>query len=546
MVQRPHLVEAQRKMMIGDPMEERGRRDALNRASGSSGQWEAPAEFHKPYLPSFPNETFPDSLQRFAQGLSRGTQTPIDLAAMLVMGMCASAYHGHVSVFVRNGWTEPTNLFIATVLAPGNRKSAAFKEAVEPLEEIERELQLSMRNEIARQESEYRTLEARKVQLEKEAAKADNPAERKSKSAEAVAVAQQLAATKVPVSPELLVSDITPESLVTKLAEHERISVASPEGEVFAMSTKYAKNEHVNCDVLLKGHSGDAIKVIRRGRHEHIRRPALTINVAIQPNVLQTAGENKVYRGRGLLARFLYSLPVSTIGRREIAPLPLSEKDRQDYRRLIRNLAAIEPATDQNGEPAPRLLYLSFEANEVLKDFERELEPQLTEDGELGVIADWAGKLCGAVVRISAVLWLAENADRLNPWPKDISGDVMFRAIKIGLYLIEHAKAAFAEMGADPQVEHAKRLLRWIERERVKTFTRRDAHQAHRARFKTVEEIDPVLDLLESHNYIRQQLQMDQETRRGRKASQPYEVNPHVFVEVIEAESIQAEGCGTL
>jgi replicative DNA helicase len=541
MVTRPHLVETQRQILTGD-LEDRGRREALNR----SGQWEPPAEFYKHDLPLFPIETLPDSLQRFAQGLSRGTQTPIDLAAMLITGMCASAYHGHVSVFVRHGWTEPTNLFIATVLAPGNRKSAAFSQAVEPLEEIERELQLSMRNEIARQESEYRTLEARKVQLEKDAAKADNPVERKAKSAEAVAVAQQLAATKVPVSPELLVSDITPESLVTKLAEHERISVASPEGEIFELTARYAKNGQVNCEVLLKGHSGDAIKVIRRGRHEHVRRPALTINVAIQPNVLQTAGENKVYRGRGLLARFLYSLPVSTIGRREIAPVPLSEKDRQDYRRVIRALAGIEPTTDQNGEAAPRLLFLSFEANEILKDFERELEPKLAEDGDLGVIADWAGKLCGAAVRISAVLWLSENADRLNPWPKDISGDAMAQAIKIGRYLIEHARAAFAEMGADPQVENAKRLLRWIEHDRVKVFTRRDAHQAHRARFKTVDEIDPVLDLLESHGYIRPQTQMDQETRRGRKASQSYEVNPHIFVELIESEAIQAEGCGVL
>jgi replicative DNA helicase len=261
---------------------------------------------------------------------------------------------------------------------------------------------------------------------------------------------------------------------------------------------------------------------------------------------LQTAGENKVYRGRGLLARFLYSLPVSTIGRREIAPVPLSEKDRQDYRRVIRALAGIEPTTDQNGEAAPRLLFLSFEANEILKDFERELEPKLAEDGDLGVIADWAGKLCGAVVRISAVLWLAENFDRLNPWPKDISGDAMAQAIKIGRYLIEHARAAFAEMGADPQVENARRLLRWIEHDRVKVFTRRDAHQAHRARFKTVDEIDPVLDLLESHGYIRPQTQMDQEMRRGRKPSQSYEVNPHIFVELIESEAIQAEGCGVL
>lgn len=104
----------------------------------------------------------------------------------------------------------------------------------------------------------------------------------------------------------------------------------------------------------------------------------------------------------------------------------------------------------------------------------------------------------------------------------------MRNAIKIGRYLTEHARAAFAEMGTDEQLENAKRLLRWIERTETRKFTRRESHQAHRSRFKTVDEIDPALDLLESHNYIRVQAD-NSDKRPGRKASQAYDVNPFLF-----------------
>ena len=43
----------------------------------------------------------------------------------------------------------------------------------------------------------------------------------------------------------------------------------------------------VNIDVLLKGHSGDSIRVDRIGRNsESIMNPSLSVLLAVQPNVL--------------------------------------------------------------------------------------------------------------------------------------------------------------------------------------------------------------------------------------------------------------------
>jgi hypothetical protein len=73
--------------------------------------------------------------------------------------------------------------------------------------------------------------------------------------------------------------------------------------------------------------------------------------------------------------------------------------------------------------------------------------------------------------------------------------------------------AAFGVMGADPKADKAAKVWRAI-CERVEcsevsesappTFTRRDAHQWCRRLFPGgVDELDPVLDLLERHNLIR-------------------------------------------
>lgn len=276
----------------------------------------------------------------------------------------------------------------------------------------------------------------------------------------------------------------------------------------------------------MKAHSGDSVRVDRRGRSEHIEHPTLTIGLTVQPAVIRGLADEPNFRGQGLLARFNYSMPRSTVGHRQVAPLPCSESICKDFKYVIAALAQIEPLSDPDGRSVPRMLYLTANANNLLKEFETELEPKLAEDGDLGMLADWAGKLSGTIVRLTGILWLIEKADELSPWPDKIGAEVMQRAITIGRYLIEHARAAFAEMGADEQVENAKRLFRWIEKTRAREFTRRDAHQAHRARFKTVDEIDPALDLLEAHNYIRARIDPNADRRPGRKASQAYDVNP--------------------
>jgi hypothetical protein len=181
------------------------------------------------------------------------------------------------------------------------------------------------------------------------------------------------------------------------------------------------------------------------------------------------------------------------------------------------------PASDD-----PTVLVLDPEAGELLLGFEGDLEPRLAAgSGDLAHLAGWAAKLAGATCRLAALLHLAGHLR--NGWNRPISGSTLASAIRLADYLIEHARAVFDLMGADPRLDDARWLLDWIGRTNRTQFTRRDAHvAAPRGRFPKATDLEPALRLLEEHGYLRR---VDPEPSRdprgrGRPASPRFLVNP--------------------
>lgn len=499
--------------------------------SPKSEVWEIPTPFHESDLPEFPSDALPSWLSKYIEGLALETQTPVDLAAMQTIAVCAGAVAGRVRIQARPGWVEPLNIYVISVLPPGERKSAVSARIRKPLEELEAELLVEMRDTVVGAASERRILDERRARLEKEAARIDDATERKSKQNEALNVAHELALATLngPVLPRLICDDITPESLASLLVDQNgRLCLFSPEGDLFEMIAGRYTNGAPNIDVILKAHCGDTLRVDRRGRSEHVPHPALTIGLCVQPEVIRGLADKPGFRGRGLVGRFLFSMPKSMLGRRKVgsAALPLTVST--EYLNNVKALGKLESAQNAEGEHVPRLLYLTVEADALLRVFEMELEPQLGEDGAMETMNDWAGKLSGAILRIAGILSLTEQVEALAPFPEHVSAQTVQRAISIGRYLIPHAKAAYAEMGADPQIENAKRLLRSIEKNGQSDFTKRDIHQRNKGYFKKVTEIESALDLLEAHGYIRARVDTS-ERRVGRKASPIYDVNPILF-----------------
>lgn len=223
---------------------------------------------------------------------------------------------------VRSGWREPLNLYTVVAMAPGSRKSAVFAAMSAPLLDAEHALIELTKPVIVEAKPAQRVAERgaeRRASAAIDAAATD-PTARLEALAGAADAAMASAAIRVPALPRLIADDVTPEAAASLLAEQGgRLAVLSAEGGIFAtMAGRYSSGVP-SLEVFLKGHAGDLLRVDRKGRPaEHIAAPALTLGLALQPEVLRDIAKMPGFRGRGLLARILYALSENTVGRRRI------------------------------------------------------------------------------------------------------------------------------------------------------------------------------------------------------------------------------------
>lgn len=485
-------------------------------------EWPEIISFDQIDLPDFPTNVLPHALRQWVEAESHATQTPADLAALLALAACSAMLARRVEVEPRVGWREPVNIFVAVLLEPGNRKSAVFANSVAPLRELEAELIEAARPDVARAQSDRRQAEGRIRKLEKLAAERDDAEARH----EAGNLAVELADDAEPILPRLIVDDATSEKLGIMLAEQGgRIASMSAEGGVFdLMAGLYSKSGIPQFGVYLMGHSGDDLITDRVSRKSvRVERPALTCAYAMQPAVIGGLAENAAFRGRGLLARFLYAAPQSWIGRREIAPAPVTDAVRESYRQVVRSLASVEDKT---------VLQLSLRASTTMREWETEIESMLADGGQMEIMRDWGAKLAGATLRMAAVLHCVERGAA-----QCIEESTIEAAIEIGRYLIPHAEAVLNLMQAkeDSGDADARYVLRWIERHNRREFTKSEAQHHGKRRFPKADAIDPALAELTQRGYIRPKTV--EATGPGRPPSPTYDVNPALFPQKPEKRS---------
>ena len=472
--------------------------------------WETPLPFDEYDLPSFPVDALPETVRRYVLAVAESTQTSVDMAAVEALGVGSLCSQGKYFIQGNADWAEPLNIYTVVILPPAERKSSVLSVMIRPVEEYEKEENSRRNAGIIESQMVLSRLEKEKRSLVERASKGKVTEE------EVRAKATEIAKYE-PVKPlRLFVDDVTSEKLTSVLAENKgRAAVVSAEGGIFdIISGLYSRN--VNIDVFLKGHSGDTIRVDRIGRaSESIIHPALTMVLAVQPEVLNGLMSNNTFRGRGLTARFLYSMPKSTVGSRSFSTKPIPEGVRARYRALIETILS----SDNEQEP----ISLDDGAREVLEDLFNEIEGRLK--GDLAEISDWAGKFVGAVLRISGILHVMK-------YPKDsmfdaVDRETMEHAVIIGRYFLTHAKAAYSLMGADTVNKDAQHLLSFIKRERLAEFSRRDAMRLCRS-FKTADSLQPVLNRLCEYGYIAVKPQ-EPVSGIGRRPSEVYVTNPAVL-----------------
>lgn len=476
-------------------------------------------------LPPFPVDALPAPLAAMVAAVAEFTQTDPGMAGTSAIGMLAAAAGGRVQIEATDGWREPLNLFTATVAGPGERKSAVQAVMAGPLQDAERELTDVARG-VRLEATITKDVAARAADAAKAAAGRAESHDRDRLLADAIGAQQAAESVVIPPLPRLLADDVTPERCAGLLAEQNgRLAVVSAEGGVFDVIGGRYSNGVPSMDVWLKGHSGDTLRVDRQSRDpEFIQNPALTLALMIQPSVLTAIARNGAFRGRGLLARFLFAVPPSKVGRRTIGAAPVPAAVRDGYSDLLRGLAH-----DLADWHDPAVLQLVPEAHNLVLTVARQVEPQLAPTGELGHIADWGSKLVGAIVRITGLVHLAEHPT--DGWRRPVDQSSVERAVRIGGYYRAHALAAFDQMRANPAIAEAEYLIDVIRRLGQPTVSRRDLHvAASRSRFPKAQDLDEPLRLLEEHEYLQRQPEAPI-SGRGRPASPTWAVHPTLITE---------------
>jgi hypothetical protein len=306
------------------------------------------------------------------------------------------------------------------------------------------------------------------------------------------------------------------------MAEQKRLAIISAEGGVFDLVAGRYSNNVPNLDLWLKGHAGDQLRVDRKGQApEFVKRPALTVGLMVQPSVIATIGKNPHFRGRGLLARFLYARPVSRVGQRRSDATPVPEPVRAAYTEAVTSLVL-----DLSGWcGGAAIVPLVTEARDDVLAILDATEAELRDGGAMsGPIREWGSKYVGAVMRLAALLHLADHGP--DGVRRPIDRTTIRNAVRIGTYFKACAVATLTTMSLDSTVADAIDLLDRIVKTGEDEVSERDIRrEARSGRFGDLDVMRQALTVLVEHNLLVPLPQPESEGP-GRPRSRRYAVHP--------------------
>lgn len=433
-------------------------------------------------LPSFPVEMFPNWLQQYVMNVTEASQTPIDSSGMAALSVLSTALSKIFTIrpFNEGSWTERNNLYSVVVLPSGERKSVVHNLFVKPIVEYER-----------------RAIQSKKA--EKDAVKEDGKEVDSS------------------YMPRLIADDVTPEKLIGLLKENgERMAILSSEGGLFEMLDGKRYTNTPNLDVYLKAYTGDYLTVDRVGRpSEVLYEPILTIGLFVQPSVLQGLPDRLA--DRGIFGRFLYAVPKSIRGNRDVSPKRINEEFSDKFRRSITCMLDFQAQTLASLVQIE--LILSEEAQKAFLDFLKGHECSLNGNLTYDHLKSWTERFPAHLLRIASLLHVAEQFEQhenaFNQLNLTVSLDTIQKVLDAKQYFIDHAMAAFGCIKSDEELENAKYLWNVLVREGKQDYRKQYIWQKTKGKFTRVERLDTAISILRQRSYL--DIESD-DSKPGRKA----------------------------
>jgi hypothetical protein len=462
-----------------------------NRPPPEPEPWPPPIPLNEtPAPPAFPLDVLPEPLRRFASEAAASVPCPPDYVAVPMLVFAGAAIGASRALEIKHGRTERPCLYAAIVGSPSCGKTPCRTFAARPLHEEQARLYEIFRRERQAHEDGVED-------------------------------------TPKPKERTLYVSDITVEKLANVLQENPRgVAVDRDEltGWVRSMD-QYRSGKGADRQFWLSAWSGDPVSVHRKNQDAgpvRVAHPFVCVVGGLPPDLLTAMrGERAVTDG--FMDRILFSYPQEYPAAGETWNC-VPEECEEQWRDCLAQLRALEIVDDPARGPRPRFVRLTACGHAAWERFTNRLAADRNSDTTPDCIRAALGKMNSYGARLALIAHYLRLVTGETDG-EDVDGESMDRAAQLVSYFQGHLLRVYAAMDADPRVAAARKLLKWVLALDSWQFTRRDAYRAMRGTCKTVEDINPLLSLLEKHGFIRPQLG-NRDAGAGRRASPVYEANP--------------------
>ncbi|MHB1424605.1 MAG: DUF3987 domain-containing protein [Gemmataceae bacterium] len=453
--------------------------------------WPPPVPLNEtPTPPEFPLGVLPEPLRRFASEAAASIPCPLDYVAVPMLVFAGAAIGASRALEIKHGRTERPCLYAAVVGSPSCGKTPCRTFAARPLHEEQARLYEIFRRE--RQAHEDGVDDAPK------------PKER-----------------------TLYVSDVTTEKLANVLQENPRgVAVDRDELTAWVRSMdQYRSGKGADRQFWLSAWSGDPISVHRKNQDAgpvRVAHPFVSVVGGLPPDLLTAMrGERGV--ADGFMDRILFSYPQEPAAAGETWSCIPDDCEKQ-WRICLMRLFALEMVDDPQHGPRPHFVRLTSCGRQAWKKLTDDLAAVRNSDSTPDCIKSSLGKMNSYGARLALIVhYLRLATDEVDG--EDVDGESMDRAAQLITYFQGHLFRVHSAMAAATQVAETRRVLNWIVSNRLQRFQKRDAYQANKGTFKTVDELEAALTLLQKHGYIHPVPPIDR-SGPGRKPSPEYEVNP--------------------
>jgi len=459
--------------------------------------------------PPFPVHVLPDWMATYVNAVAHEMQVAPDLPAILGLVGLSIATGPHYRIRIDTNWHERLNIYAVVSLPPSAGKSPVLKKMLGVVFDHEATLRLDAQQRMAHVEQKRRMAE-----------KAMKRAEDKGDINEAQRCLDDLLNTPMPVVPRLIANDATPEAIAQLLSEQgERLALVSTEGGPFEiMAGRYS--DKANIEVYLQGWSGDPFTVDRMNRPAvTLTAPTLTVGLTVQPRVIEALAAKDDFRGRGLLDRFMYSLPEDNVGMRNLLEVRTTDAALSDrYDGWLRELLEREVPT------VPETIVLDAQAHELFGQWRQGHEDRMTPDGDLRPMASWVVKMQSTTVRVAGMLAAVDGR-------QTVDAEGLLRAIEVGDYWLQHAKLVHDVWSSDDRLTAARAILKWAVDRRLDEFSVRDVYASLRKLFPSAEDSKAPLELLVERGWLVSQSDEALVIGRRGKESHRFWVHPKALTQ---------------